>query len=241
MNELILFEQAKKGDKAAKEKIVSDNVGLVWGIARRFIGRGYDLDEIYQIGCIGLLKAIDRFETSFGVKFSTYAVPLITGEIKRFFRDNGVIKVSRSIKQNGYIISQVREKYFNERGEDMTISQISEKTGLSKEEIVEAIEANKEVESLYQIIEYGNGSEVCLIDRIVDEEKLEKEENDLFNKITLGRVIEKMDVFDRKLIELRYFGNKTQMEVAKELGTTQVQVSRLEKRLLRRLRKELDN
>lgn len=240
MNEIILFEQAKKGDKAAKEKIVSDNAGLVWGIARRFVGRGYDLEEIYQIGCIGLLKAIDRFEASYEVRFSTYAVPLITGEIKRFFRDNGAIKVSRTIKQNGYAISKVREKYFNETGKDMPINQISKLTGLSSEEIVEAMEANREVESLYQTIEFGSGGAVELIDKIVDEGRQEQEENAFLNRVTLEGIVKKLDEMGQTLIKLRYFKNQTQVEVAKELGITQVQVSRLEKRLLKEMRQELD-
>jgi len=163
MNEMELFELAKKGDKAAKEKIVSDNTGLVWSIARRFMGRGYDLEEIYQIGCIGLLKAIERFDKEFQVKFSTYAVPLISGEIKRFLRDNGMIKVSRILKQNGYVISQAREKLSIIYGREATLEELCVETGFSSEEIVMATEANREIESIHQTV-YGNdGNEMLLI------------------------------------------------------------------------------
>ena len=171
MNELKLFELAKNGDKAAKEKIVSDNEGLVWSIARRFMGRGYDLEEIFQIGCIGLLKAIDRFDANFQVQFSTYAVPLISGEIKRFLRDNGMIKVSRILKQNGYKISKAREELGTRFCREATIEEIAQMTGLTLEEIVMATEANREIESIYQTAYSSEGSEMYLVDKYVDEEK----------------------------------------------------------------------
>ena len=234
MNELELFELARKGDKTAKEKIVSSNTGLVWSIARRFMGRGYDLEEIYQIGCIGLLKAIDRFDVMYEVKFSTYAVPLIAGEIKRFLRDNGMVKVSRILKQNGYRISQAREAL------DATLNEISDETGLSIEEIVAATEANREIESIYQTAYGKDGSEIYLVDRICDEAMSEVAAERMLNHILIEQAIQELDEKERKLIWMRYYQDKTQNEVAAILGISQVQVSRLEKKLLRQMRNNID-
>lgn len=240
MNEVELFELARKGDKAAKEKIVSDNAGLVWSIARRFMGRGYDLEEIYQIGCIGLLKAIDRFDEMYEVKFSTYAVPLISGEIKRFLRDNGMIKVSRILKQNGYKISQAKEKLQILLGRDATLQEISEETGLTTEEIVLATEANKEIESIYQTSYGKDGSEVYLVDRICDDAMSEVAAENMLNRMMIEQAIGELNDIERSLIRMRYFQDKTQNEVASILGISQVQVSRLEKRLLKQMRNTID-
>lgn len=241
MNEMELFELARKGDKAAKEKIVSDNTGLVWSIARRFMGRGYDLEEIFQIGCIGLLKAIDRFEQSYEVKFSTYAVPLISGEIKRFLRDNGMIKVSRILKQNGYKISLAREQLANELGREASLEELAEETGLTVEDIVMATEANREIESIYQTVCGHDGNEMYLVDRIADTVESELAAEGMFNKILVEQAMESLDETEQKLIKMRYFQDKTQTEVAEELGISQVQVSRLEKKLLIHMRNCIDN
>ena len=241
MNELELFRLAKKGNKEAKEKIVSDNTGLVWSIARRFYGRGYDLEDIYQIGCIGLLKAIDRFSEEYEVKFSTYAVPLIAGEIKRFLRDNGMIKVSRILKQNGYRISQAREALSIRLGRDPSMDEISAATGLSDEEIILATDANREIESIYQPVYEHDGSEMCLVDKLADEAGTLKTEDNLYNKILIEQAMSRLDEKEKALINLRYFQDKTQNETAKELGISQVQVSRLEKKLLFVMRNSIDN
>jgi RNA polymerase sporulation-specific sigma factor len=241
MNELELFELAREGNQTAKEKIVSDNTGLVWSIARRFMGRGYDLEEIYQIGCMGLLKAIDRFDMTYEVKFSTYAVPLISGEIKRFLRDNGMVKVSRILKQNGYRISQARESLSGELGREATLGEISEKTGLSVEDIVMATEANREVESIYQTVYGHEGSEMYLVEKLMDENATEEITQDMMNRIMVEQAMEVLDDRQRTLIEMRYFQDKTQMEVAAALGISQVQVSRLEKKLLLKMRNCIDN
>lgn len=240
MNELETFRLARKGDKAAKEKIVSDNTGLVWSIARRFFGRGYDLEDIYQIGCIGLLKAIDRFSEEYEVKFSTYAVPLIAGEIKRFLRDNGMIKVSRILKQNGYKISQAREELSIKLGRDPDINEISRATGLSDEEIILAMDANKEIESIYQPVYEHDGSEMCLMDKLSDEAASCVAEENIYNKMLIEQAMNRLDDKEQKLINLRYFQDKTQNETAKELGISQVQVSRLEKKLLFIMRNSID-
>lgn len=241
MNNVELFELARKGDKAAKEKIVSDNTGLVWSIARRFMGRGYDLEEIYQIGCIGLLKAIERFEFDYEVQFSTYAVPLISGEIKRFLRDNGMIKVSRILKQNGYKISQAREALAGKLGREATIEELANETGMQIEDIMMATEANREIESIYQTVYGHDGSEVYLVDKLANEAESELAAEGMMNRMLIEQAMGGLDEKQRKLIELRYFQDKTQTEVAKVLGISQVQVSRLEKKVLMQMRNCIDN
>lgn len=180
------------GSKAAKEKIVSDNTGLVWSIARRFVNRGYDLEELYQIGCIGLLKACDRFESRYGVQFSTYAVPLIAGEIKRFLRDNGAIKVSRILKQNGYQISKAKEALLHKYGREATLDELADYTGLCVEDIVMATEANREVESIQQTICGKDGTQVSLVERLVDEAQSEVAAENIMNRILVGQAMEKL-------------------------------------------------
>ena len=227
------------GSKAAKEKIVSDNTGLVWSIARRFVNRGYDLEELYQIGCIGLLKACDRFESRYGVQFSTYAVPLIAGEIKRFLRDNGAIKVSRILKQNGYQISKAKEALLHKYGREATLDELADYTGLCVEDIVMATEANREVESIQQTICGKDGTQVSLVERLVDEAQSEVAAENIMNRILVGQAMEKLGEMEQELIRLRFFEDRTQTEVAKVLGISQVQVSRLEKNALRVMRNYL--
>ena len=228
------------GSKAAKEKIVSDNTGLVWSIARRFVNRGYDLEELYQIGCIGLLKACDRFESRYGVQFSTYAVPLIAGEIKRFLRDNGAIKVSRILKQNGYQISKAKEALLHKYGREGTLDELADYTGLCVEDIVMATEANREVESIQQTICGKDGTQVSLVERLVDEAQSEVAAENIMNRILVGQAMEKLGEMEQELIRLRFFEDRTQTEVAKVLGISQVQVSRLEKKILIQMRQNLD-
>ena len=228
------------GSKAAKEKIVSDNTGLVWSIARRFVNRGYDLEELYQIGCIGLLKACDRFESRYGVQFSTYAVPLIAGEIKRFLRDNGAIKVSRILKQNGYQISKAKEALLHKYGREATLDELADYTGLCVEDIVMATEANREVESIQQTICGKDGTQVSLVERLVDEAQSEVAAENIMNRILVGQAMEKLGEMEQESIRLRFFEDRTQTEVAKVLGISQVQVSRLEKKILIQMRQNLD-
>ena len=228
------------GSKAAKEKIVSDNTGLVWSIARRFVNRGYDLEELYQIGCIGLLKACDRFESRYGVQFSTYAVPLIAGEIKRFLRDNGAIKVSRILKQNGYQISKAKEALLHKYGREATLDELADYTGLCVEDIVMATEANRGVESIQQTICGKDGTQVSLVERLVDEAQSDVAAENIMNRILVGQAMEKLGEMEQELIRLRFFEDRTQTEVAKVLGISQVQVSRLEKKILIQMRQNLD-
>ena len=233
---LELLKLAKDGNEDAKEQIVSLNLGLVWSVARRFIGRGYELEDIYQIGCIGLLKCIEKFDLSYDVKFSTYAVPMITGEIKRFLRDDGMIKVSRSLKETAYKVKNQREKMVNEQGKEPKLSEIAKELCISEEEIVEAMEANMEVESIHKTIYESDGNTIYLLDKL----KMVKDEaRDLEERIAIAEAMEKLDSKEQKLISMRYFEDKTQTEIAQIMGISQVQVSRLEKKILQRMRQAL--
>lgn len=229
-----LIEQARAGDKGAREKLIVDNMALVWSIVKRFQGRGHEPQDLFQIGSIGLMKAIDKFDMRFDVKFSTYAVPMISGEIKRFLRDDGMVKVSRTLKENGWKIKQASERLSHELGRDATINEISEETQLSVEDIVLAMEANVEVESIYKSVYQSDGNEIYMIDRL-PEKKDDNEE--LLNHMLLEQLLESLNETDRELITLRYFKDKTQTEVAKKLGISQVQVSRMEKKILSGMRR----
>lgn len=231
-----LLELAHSGDKMARDTMVRENMGLIWSIVRRFGNRGYDLEDLFQIGSIGLMKAIDKFDTSFEVKFSTYAVPMITGEIKRFLRDDGLIKVSRSIKENGAKIKKARERLQAERGRDITLQELSEETGMERTEIVMALEANGEVESIYKSYAPEDGKETCLADRLPQEKDSHEV---LINHMLLEQLLEELGKEERQIIQMRYFEECTQMQVAETLGISQVQVSRMEKKILLSMRKKL--
>ena len=229
--ELIKMSQA--GEKSAKEQLITMHSGLIWNVVRRFAGRGYEMEDLYQIGAIGLIRAIDKFDFDYDVKFSTYAVPLISGEIKRFLRDDGMIKVSRSLKENQWKIKRAMEQFLHENGRDATVEELSEIIGIEPEEIMLSLEAAVEIESMEQNIYTGDGKEISLKERIADEKN---EEEELMNKLFLQQLLKELDKRDRQLIWLRYFENKTQMQTAESLGISQVQVSRLEKKILRRMR-----
>ena len=229
--ELIKMSQA--GEKSAKEQLITMHSGLIWNVVRRFAGRGYEMEDLYQIGAIGLIRAIDKFDFGYDVKFSTYAVPLISGEIKRFLRDDGMIKVSRSLKENQWKIKRAMEQFLHEYGRDATVEELSEIIGIEPEEIMLSLEAAVEIESMEQNIYTGDGKEISLKERIADEKN---EEEELMNKLFLQQLLNELDKRDRQLIWLRYFENKTQMQTAESLGISQVQVSRLEKKILRRMR-----
>ena len=229
----VLIAQSQAGNKEAREVLVEKNLGLVHHIVKRFIGRGYDADDLFQIGSIGLIKAIDKFDLSYEVKFSTYAVPMIAGEIKRFLRDDGMIKMSRSIKENAWKIKAATERLTNENGRDPTLEEIAEATNLLVEDIVISLEANVEVESIYKTVYQGEGNQIFLLEKIPEK----KDDNEvLLNQMMIEQLLDTVDTDERKLIMLRYYMDKTQVEVAKELGVSQVQVSRLEKKILKRLR-----
>lgn len=229
----VLIEKSHAGDKQAREVLIEKNLGLVHHIVKRFLNRGVDAEDLFQIGCIGLMKAVDKFDLAFDVKFSTYAVPMISGEIKRFLRDDGMVKVSRSLKENGWKITRAREQFQHEHGREPTLEEIVKVTGLSTEEVVMAMDAGAEVESIYKSVYQSDGNEIYLVDQIAGKNN---EREKLLNHMLLKQLLSELEGEERELIRLRYFQGKTQTEVAGRLGISQVQVSRLEKRILRRLR-----
>lgn len=231
---IALIQRSHEGDKAAREQLVEENVGLIWCVVKRFYGRGLENEDLFQIGSIGLLKAIDKFDLSYDVKFSTYAVPMISGEIKRFLRDDGMIKVSRTLKELSYKIFQTREKLLDLFGWEPTIEELAEKMQIDKEEIVEALEAGSEVESIYKPIHQKEGNEIRLMDKL--EEKEHREEK-ILDHMFLQQLLGTLEKEERTLIYMRYFQDKTQSQVGKELGISQVQVSRMEKKIMENLRK----
>lgn len=228
-----LIRQSQAGEKQAKEQLITMHSGLIWNVVRRFTGRGVELEDLYQIGAIGLIRAIDKFDFNYEVKFSTYAVPLISGEIKRFLRDDGMIKVSRNLKENQWKIKRSMEVFAHEYGRDATVEELSNILEMEPEEIVLSMEAVVEIESMEQSLYNREGKEISLKERIADEKN---EEEELMNKLFLKQLLDALDKRDRELIFLRYFENKTQTEVAKILGISQVQVSRLEKKILRQMK-----
>lgn len=211
-------------------------------MSRRFAGRGYELEDINQIGTIGLIKAIDKFDDSFDVRFSTYAVPMIAGEIKRFLRDDGMLKVSRSLKENGYRIKKASDELVSQNGREATIEELAAATELSVEDVVMALEANTDVESIYRTIYQNDGNEVYLVDKLSGssgdtvKDEFAGAQEQLLNSILLEQLLAELDELEGKLIMLRYFKEMTQTQVADKLGISQVQVSRLEKKILRKLR-----
>ena len=230
---LALIEKAHGGDKEARETLVEENMGLVYTIVRRFAGRGHEMEDLIQIGSIGLIKAIDKFNSAFDVKFSTYAVPMIAGEIKRFLRDDGMIKVSRSLKETAGKAYMVKEALEKKYGREPTLEEISEEIGAAREDIVLAMESAAEVESLHKTIYQGDGNAISLMDKLEEQGNPNEE---LLNHMVLNDVIQTLHEEERILIRLRYFEDKTQMEVARALGMSQVQVSRYEKKILKKMR-----
>jgi RNA polymerase sigma-F factor len=236
MDTLELIKKARAGDREARNQVATENIGLVWSIVRRFANRGHEMEDLFQIGSIGLIKAIDKFDTSFDVKFSTYAVPMITGEIKRFLRDDGMIKVSRSLKETAIKVKVIREILSAKLDREPSLEEISQETNIDIEDIIMALEAGNEVESLYKTIYQGDGNAIYLIDKI---EQTNDENETMIDKLALQEIMESLEEKDRSLIKLRYFMDKTQTDIAKEMGISQVQVSRLEKKILKTMRERM--
>lgn len=230
---LALIKRVHEGDKEAREQLVEENMGLVYTVVHRFSGRSRDQEDLVQIGCIGLLKAIDHFDPSFEVRFSTYAVPMITGEIRRFLRDDGMIKVSRLLKEAAAKAYSAREMLKKKTGYEPTMEEIAQETGIGAEDLVLAMEAVSDVESLSQTIYSGDGTPVLLGDRLPDHRDRNEE---LLNRMLLLELLKLLSDEEQELIRLRYFEDQTQVQTARKLGMTQVQVSRAEKRILKKLR-----
>lgn len=230
---LELISRSQSGDKSSEEVLIKRNVGLISSIAKRFINRGYEFEDLFQIGSIGLIKAIKNFDTNFSVKFSTYAVPMIMGEIKRFIRDDGIIKVSRSMKDVAKKAKMVKERLSKELGREPSISEISEELGVSPEDLVVAMDSMISPEYLYDVIHQDDGSPILLIDKLSEEKDIDSEITD---KIALKEVLDRLEPKARQIIILRYFKDKTQTEIARMLGISQVQVSRIEKKVLAKMK-----
>lgn len=233
----VLIERAQAGEKEAREVLIEQNLGLVHHIVKRFLGRGYEAEDLFQIGVIGLIKSIDKFNTEYDVKFSTYAVPLITGEIKRFIRDDGMVKVSRTLKENGMRVKYARERLGVKLNREPTLVEVSKEAALSVEEVVLAMEANVHVESIYKSVYQNDGNEIFMVDQLADERQSDQET--VLNQLVVDQLINELPLKEQKLIRLRYYQEKTQTEVAKVLGISQVQVSRLEKKILLGMRQKI--
>ena len=231
-----LIDRAHQGDKEARDRLVLDNMGLIWSIVRRFAGRGHDLEDLFQIGSIGLMKAIDKFDLSYEVRFSTYAVPMIAGEVKRFLRDDGMIKLSGYLPELARKARAARESLTCALGREPTVEEIAKEMGVSKEEVAASMEAGAEVESLYKTIQKEDENGLCLMDKIEDENQ---DQERLLNHMVLKELIRGLEAKEREIILRRYFENQTQTEIAKALNISQVQVSRLEKRILKQMRERM--
>ncbi len=230
---LELIQRVQQGDKECKEQLVQENMGLIWSIVRKFTNRGYEADDLFQIGAIGLLKCINKFDLNYDVKFSTYAVPMIMGEIKRFIRDDGMIKVSRPLKEIAVKAKYMQESLQSKNGRTPTVLELAEALEVDVEDLVMAMEAGREVESLYATVHQGDRGPIYLIDKL---DQSEGTDGDMVDIIALREIINKLKPKERQIVMLRYFQDKTQTEIAKEIGVSQVQVSRIEKKVLKTIR-----
>ena len=234
---LALIGRAHQGDKVARDKVYEENIGLIYSVVKRFAGRGVEAEDLFQIGSIGLLKAVDKFDTSFEVKFSTYAVPMIIGEIRRYLRDTGIIKVSRSLKESQYRVFKIREDLEKKLGREPSVTELAEAAEISLEELNMVLEAGAEVESLHKTIYQGEGTELSLLDKIPEKENRQEK---LLDKVLPEELLGRLETEERKLIYMRYFQDMTQTEIARQLHISQVQVSRMEKRILKKLKKHCE-
>jgi RNA polymerase sporulation-specific sigma factor len=230
-----LIERTKNGDMKAREELINGNLRLVLSVIQRFTGRGESPDDLFQVGCIGLIKAIDNFSAEFGVRFSTYAVPMIEGEVKRHIRDSGQIRVSRSLRDTAYKAIQAREKLTAKLKRDPTIEEISEKIECRREDVVVALEAITEPISLYEPVFSDTGDTVYVMDQIGDN----NDDTNWLNEIALKEAISSLGSREKKILNLRFLQGKTQVEVANEIGISQAQVSRLEKGALNKIKNEI--
>ncbi len=230
MTDLLL--KAKEGNGEAREKLTNCNLRLVFNLVQRFANRGYELEDLFQIGTIGLIKAIDKFDMSYNVKFSTYAVPMIIGEIRRFLRDDNPVKVSRSLKENAYRINKGRECLTRELGREPTLQEIAAEVAIPMEEIIASLEAVQMPTSIHETLYQDDGDSIYIIDQLSSE----KEDNAWFEKIAIKEALSKLSEKEREILVMRFFYDKTQMEVANIVGLSQVQVSRIERQALKKFK-----
>ncbi|MCU6795905.1 MULTISPECIES: RNA polymerase sporulation sigma factor SigF [Paenibacillus] len=229
-----LIALSQSGDSLARETLVNCNIRLVWSVVQRFLNRGYEADDLFQIGCIGLLKSVDKFDLSYDVKFSTYAVPMIIGEIQRFLRDDGTLKVSRSLKELANKIRKTKDELSKNNGRLPTIKEVADELQITPEEVVFAQEANKPLASIHETVFENDGDPITLIDQIADEGQ-----DKWFEKLALNEAIGTLNERERLIVYLRYYRDQTQSEVANRLGISQVQVSRLEKKILQSIKDQI--
>jgi len=234
MRDLII--RAQEGDRQARERLINCNLKLVFNLVKRFQNRGYELEDLFQIGCIGLMKSIDKFDLKYEVKFSTYAVPMIVGEIRRFLRDDNPVKISRSIKETAFRIQQTREKLTGKMGREPTITEVAEEMGIQREEVVSALEAVQLPASIYDTLHQDDGDPIYLIDQLKDSEF---GDTAWLDKIATKELLQNLPERDRKILIWRFFEDRTQADIAERLGLSQVQVSRLERQALKKIREHL--
>ena len=231
-----LLRRTKQGDMAAREQLISGNLRLVLSVIQRFAGRGENADDLFQVGCIGLIKAIDNFNTNLNVMFSTYGVPMIVGEIRRYLRDNSAVRVSRSMRDTAYKVLQAREQYVAEHQREPSIEEISKKIGIRREDVVMALDAISDPVSLFEPVYSDGGDALCVMDQVRD---VKNTDESWLERIALREAIAALGERERKILDMRFFQGKTQMEVSAEVGISQAQVSRLEKNAIKQIRKSL--
>lgn len=229
-----LIALSQSGDNGARDRLVNCNIRLVWSVVQRFMNRGYEPDDLFQIGCIGLLKSVDKFDLSYDVKFSTYAVPMIIGEIQRFLRDDGTLKVSRSLKEMANKVRKMKDELSKQLNRLPTVKEVATALGVTPEDVVFAQEANKPPASIHETVFENDGDPITLMDQIADESQ-----ERWFDKLALHEAIEGLNERERLIVYLRYYRDQTQSEVASRLGISQVQVSRLEKKILQCIRDQI--
>ena len=231
-----LLRRAKAGDRDAREELISGNLRLVLSVVQKFSGRGENPDDLFQVGCVGLIKAIDGFDLSQPVRFSTYGVPMIVGEIRRYLRDNSAVRVSRSLRDTAYRVMQAREKLMAESQREPTAEQLAKALGIPREEVVLAMDAVTEPVSLFEPLYSDSGDTVCVMDQVRDKKNTDEQ---WLEKIALKDAMDRLGERERHILALRFYEGKTQMEVSREVGISQAQVSRLEKSALRAIRRNI--
>ena len=231
-----LLLRAKQGDMKAREELIAGNLRLVLSVIQRFANRGENADDLFQVGCIGLIKAIDNFNTDLDVRFSTYGVPMIVGEIRRYLRDNSTMRVSRAMRDTAYKVLQAKEAYMAEHQREPTVDEIARMLELKREEVVFALDAILDPVSLYEPVYSDSGDTICVMDQVRDSKNTDE---NWLEQIALREAIAKLSDREKRILSLRFFQGKTQMEVSTEVGISQAQVSRLEKNALRQIKKDL--
>ena len=232
----VLIAQAQSGDNAAREKLISGNLRLVLSVIQKFSGRGESMDDLFQVGCIGLIKAIDCFDLTQNVQFSTYGVPMISGELRRFLRDHGAVRVSRSVRDTAYRVLQVKERLTAQLGREPDVDAIAKELGIKRSEVVFALDAICDPVSLYEPVYSDSGESVCVMDQIGDTKNTDEH---WLEPIALGDAMARLSDREKRILSLRFYRGRTQMEVAREIGISQAQVSRLEKNAISRIKKEI--